>query len=131
MSIETEIKGSPSSVEGAATWLRGSLAPTLTAAADAANSSRRTAEMSWESVAGEEFVDMARQARDKVDDLAGAARKMAGDLDDFAEKLRRSQEQMGDVRTTARGEDLTVAGFVVQHPGDGPARPPDGGHTAG
>ncbi len=124
MSIETEIKGSPSSVEGAATWLRGSLEPKLTAAADAANSSRRTAEMSWDSVAGEEFVDMAKRARDKVDDLASAAKKMAGDLDDFAEKLKRAQEQMGDVRTTARGAGLTVSGFVVEHPGAGPARPP-------
>lgn len=125
MSIETEIKGAPSSVEAIASWLRGSLEPKLTAAADAANSSRRTAEMSWDSVAGEEFVDMARRARDKVDDLASAAKKMAGDLDDFAEKLKRAQEQMGDVRTTARGEGLTVAGYVVQHPGAGPMRPPD------
>lgn len=124
MSIETEIKGSPSGVEGAATWLRSSLEPKLTAAADAANSSRRTAEMSWDSVAGEEFVDMAKRARDKVDDLAGAAKKMADDLDDFAEKLKRSQEQMGDVRTKARGDGLTVSGFVVEDPGAGPARPP-------
>ena len=124
MSIETEIKGSPGSVEGAATWLRSSLEPQLTAAADAANDSRRNAEMSWSSTAGEEFVDMARRARDKVDELAAAAKKMAGDLDDFAEKLRRSQDQMGDVRSTARGKGLTVAGFVVEHPGAGPSRPP-------
>lgn len=124
MSVETEIKGSPGSVEGAATWLRSSLEPRLTAAADAANDSRRNAEMSWSSTAGEEFVDMARRARDKVDELAAAAKKMAGDLDDFAEKLRRSQDQMGDVRSTARGKGLTVAGFVVEHPGDGPSRPP-------
>ena len=125
MSVETQIEGSPSSIEGAATWLRSRLEPKLTAAADAANSARRTAEMSWESVAGEEFVDLARRARDKVDELAGAATTMAGDLDAFAQKLKRSQEQMGDVRTSARGDGLSVIGFVVQHPGDGPARPPD------
>ena len=44
MSIETEIQGSPGSVEGAATWLRSSLEPQLTGSADAANSSRRSAE---------------------------------------------------------------------------------------
>lgn len=124
MSVDTEITGSPTSVEGAAAWLRDSLETELTDAADAANDSRRNAEMSWDSVAGEEFVDMVRRARDKVDDLAGAARTMAGDLDDFAEKLRRSQDQMGDVRSTARGKGLTVSGFVVEDPGAGPVRPP-------
>lgn len=124
MSVETEIVGSPGSIEGAATWLRGSLEPKLTAAADATNASRRNAEMSWRSTAGEEFVDLARRARDKVDELAAAAKKMADDLDDFAVKLRRSQDQMGDVRSTARGSGLTVAGYSVLHPGDGPARPP-------
>ncbi len=124
MSIDTQIVGSPGSVEGAATWLRSSLAPELTVAADAANESRRDAEMSWSSVAGEEFVDTVRRARDTVDDLVGAAKKMADDLDDFAEKLRRSQEQMGDVRSTGRGKGLTVSGFVVENPGAGPARPP-------
>ena len=29
-------------------------------------------------------------------------------FDDVAEKLRRSQDQMGDVRSTARGKGLTV-----------------------
>ncbi len=125
MSVDTEITGSPGGIEGAATWLRGSLEPKLTAAADAANGARRDGETRWSSVAGEEFVDTARRIRDSSDDLAGAAKKMAGDLDDFAGKLRRSQDQMGDVRSTARGAGLTVSGFTVQHPGDGPARPPD------
>lgn len=124
MSVETEITGSPSSVRGAATWLRSSLEPELTDAGDAANSARREAEMGWDSVAGEELAGVVRRIRDSSDDLAGAARKMAEDLDDFAGKLQRSQEQMGDVRTEARGAGLTVVGFVVQHPGDGPARPP-------
>jgi hypothetical protein len=125
VSVETEITGSPGSIEGAATWLRGSLAPKLTAAADAANSSRRGAETGWSSVAGEELAGTARRIRDTSDDLAAATKTMAGDLDDFAEKLRRSQDQMADVRSTARGAGLTVSGFVVQHPGAGPARPPD------
>ncbi|PKH37471.1 hypothetical protein SAMN05192575_101453 [Nocardioides alpinus] len=125
MSIETEIQGSPSSIEGAATWLRGSLEPELTAAADAANGARRDAEMGWSSVAGDEFVGIASRIRNSSDDLAAAAKKMAGDLDDFAGKLKRSQDQMADVRSTARSAGLGVAGFVVQHPGDGPARPPD------
>lgn len=124
MSVDTEIEGSPTSVQRAATWLRTSLAAELTDAADAANGARRDAEMRWESTAGSEFVDVARGIRDSSDDLSTAATTMAGDLDDFAEKLQRAQEQMGDVRTLARDEGLSVTGFVVQHPGAGPARPP-------
>ena len=74
MSVETEITGSPGGIEGAATWLRSSLEPKLTAAADAANGARRDAELGWSSVAGEEFADTAGRIRDKSDDLAGAAK---------------------------------------------------------
>lgn len=126
MSIQTEIQGTPAAIEGAATWLRGDLARELTRAADAANDSRRHAEMSWRSVAGDEFVDVMKRARDRVDELAAAARRMAGDLDEFAAGLRRAQQEMAEVRAAARGAGLTVSGFVVLHPGAGPLRPPSG-----
>lgn len=125
MSVDTEIQGSPGSVEGVADWLRGQLATALEQAADRANDARRDASGSWRSEAGDEFVDVMSRARGKVDDLESAATRMAGDLDKFAAKLRRCQDMMGDVSSTARGDGLTVTGFVVQHPGDGPARPAD------
>lgn len=126
MSVDTEIQGSPAAIEGAAHWLRSSLAAELTDAADRANDARRSADGSWNSEAGDEFVGVMARARGKIDDLEGAVRTMADDLDKFAGKLRRAQEQMGDVRTEARGADLTVNGFVVEDPGAGPVRPPDG-----
>lgn len=126
MSVDTEIQGSPAAIEGAAHWLRSSLAAELTDAADRANDARRSADGSWNSEAGDEFVGVMARARGKIDDLEGAARTMADDLDKFAGKLRRAQEQMADVRTEARGADLTVNGFVVEDPGPGPVRPPDG-----
>lgn len=126
MSVDTEIQGSPAAIEGAAHWLRSSLAAELTDAADRANDARRSADGSWNSEAGDEFVGVMARARGKIDDLEGAVRTMADDLDKFAGKLRRAQEQMGDVRTEARGADLTVNGFVVEDPGVGPVRPPDG-----
>jgi hypothetical protein len=125
MSVDTEIQGSPGAIEGAAHWLRSSLAAELTDAADRANDARRSADGSWNSEAGDEFVGVMARVRGKVDDLEGAARTMADDLDKFAGKLRRAQEQMADVRTEARGSDLTVNGFVVEDPGAGPVRPPD------
>ncbi|MCP3423056.1 hypothetical protein [Nocardioides pinisoli] len=126
MSVDTEIQGSPTAIEGAAHWLRSSLATELADAADRANDARRSADGSWNSEAGDEFVGVMARARGKIDDLEGAVRTMADDLDKFAGKLRRAQEQMGDVRTEARGADLTVNGFVVEDPGAGPVRPPDG-----
>lgn len=125
MSVDTEIQGSPGSIEGAADWLRDRLAVAVGRAADRANDARRSASGSWRSEAGDEFVGVMARARGRIDDLETAVRDMAGDLDTFAGKLRRCQDMMGDVRTTARGAGLTVAGFVVQDPGPGPVRPPD------
>lgn len=125
MSVDTEILGSPGSVEGIADWLRGRLAAALGEAADRANDARRAASGSWRSEAGDEFVEVMSGARGKIDDLESATRTMSEDLDTFASKLRRCQDMMGEVRSSARGHGLTVAGFIVQHPGAGPSRPPD------
>lgn len=125
MSVDTEIQGSPGSVEGVAGWLRGRLASALERAADRANDARRDASGSWRSEAGDDFVEVMSRARGTIDDLESATTKMAGDLDKFAAKLRRCQDMMGDVRSTARGKGLTVTGFVVQDPGAGPSRPAD------
>ena len=125
MSVETQIQGQPGGIEGAADWLRDSLATELGDAADCANDARRDASGSWNSEAGDEFVGVMSRARGKIDDLESAAKQMAADLDTFANKLRRSQEQMADVRSAARQAGLSVSGFVVQDPGEGPDRPPD------
>lgn len=125
MSVDTEVTGQPGQVEGAADWLRQQLAVEVGEAADRLNDARRDAEGSWNSEAGDQFADVMGRARGRTDDLESATRKMADDLDDFAAKLRRSQEQMADVRSAARGAGLTVSGFLVQDPGAGPSRPPD------
>lgn len=124
MSIDTEIQGNPAHVESAANWVKDKLASKVGAAADKLNDSRRNADGSWNSDAGDEFVDMMSRARDKTEDLEKAAKKMAGDLEDFAEKLRRCQDQMEDVRRDARAADLVVSGFLVQDPGSPPVQPP-------
>lgn len=123
MSVTTEITGEPAAIEAAADWLRQSLAPELANAADAANGARRDADASWRSTAGEEFASTMGRARDEVDNLAGAARRMADDLDAFAAKLRSAQEQMADVRSTASAAGLVVSGWIVEPPGTGPAFP--------
>ncbi|WP_328527390.1 hypothetical protein OG984_16570 [Nocardioides sp. NBC_00368] len=124
MSVDTEIQGNPAHVESAANWVKGKLASKVGDAADKLNDSRRNADGSWNSDAGDEFVDMMSRARDKTEDLEKAAKKMAGDLEDFAEKLRRCQDQMEDVRRDARAAHLVVSGFLVQDPGPPPVEPP-------
>ncbi len=126
MSIDTQIEGSPGSVETAATWLRNDLATGLDSSAEVLNGARRSAEASWEGAAGAEMATTMTSARTATDDLEQAARTMATDLEAFATALRRCQTDMADVRRVAAAAGLSVSGFVVQHPGEGPARPPDG-----
>ncbi|MRJ77091.1 hypothetical protein GEV29_11110 [Aeromicrobium sp. SMF47] len=126
MSVDTEIEGSPSSVESVATWLRNSLAPEIADAADGMNDARKSADDSWQGPAGDQFSSCMSGARDKTDSLESATKKMAEDLDDFAEKLRGCQNDMATIRSDATAAGLTVVGFMVQDPGPGPERPPDG-----
>lgn len=125
MSVDTRIEGSPSSVETAATWLRNDLAAGLESSAEVFNGARRSTEASWEGLAGAEMATTMASARGATDDLERAARTMATDLEAFAAALRRCQGDMADVRRVAAAAGLSVTGFVVQHPGEGPARPPD------
>ncbi|TQL70277.1 hypothetical protein FB381_4206 [Nocardioides albertanoniae] len=124
MSVDTEIQGKPAHVESAAQWLKNKLAAKLDDAVDKLNDSRKDADGSWHADAGDEFVDLMSKARDKTEDLHKAAKDMAGDLEDFAEKLRRCQDQMEDVRTEARAASLVVSGFLVEDPGQPPVQPP-------
>lgn len=126
MSVDTEITGQPGSVESAADWLRDRLAAKLDDAADRLNQARRDAASSWDSEAGEQFAASMTQGRSTVDDLETATKAMADDLDDFAAKLRSCQQDMQAIRSEASAAGLTVSGFVIQDPGPGPARPPDG-----
>lgn len=89
MSVDTEIEGSASSIEAAATWLRTTLAEKLEAAADTCHAVRATTQRSWEGVAGDEFADVMATASGATDDLEGAAREMARDLEGFAASLGR------------------------------------------
>ncbi len=125
MSVDTEIQGTPSSIESAAAWLRTSPAAKLEAAADTCHAVRATTQRSWEGVAGDEFAGIMATASGATDVLERATREMARDLEGFASSLRRCQGDMADVRGTATAAGPTVSGFLVQHPGAGPIRPPD------
>ena len=123
MAIDTEIQGSPASIEGAADWLNGTLRTGLTSCADAVARARSSAGSSWQGPAGDEFASRAGGAVRTIDDLAGRARTAATAMGTFAARLRSAQDRMATIRGTAAGKGLTVSGFVIQDPGPGPASP--------
>lgn len=125
MSVDTEIKGSPTEIEAASDFLRKHLAPKLDDTVDDFNNARKDADSSWDSQAGRQFSGLMTRARTKASDLHTATTTMATDLDTFASKLRSCQSEMSTVRKDARTAGLTVAGYVVEEPGAGPPRPPE------
>lgn len=121
--VDTEITGSPASVESAANWLRDSLASELGDAADALNDGRRAVQENWQSPAGWAFEQCMSKGRDVAEDLEGATRSMSDDLADFAHSLRVCQNDMATIRSDAAASGLTVTGFLIEHPGTPPAEP--------
>ena len=125
MSLDTEIKGSPASVESASSWLRGSLAPAVESGADALVSARTSADGDWGGDAGPAFSAQMRSGYTATDRLSTQVTAAAGNLESYAAALRRAQDRMSDIRSTAAGAGLRVTGFVIESPGPGPARPGD------
>lgn len=123
MSLDTEIKGSPGSVESASSWLRGSLAPAVESGADALVSARNDAESDWGGQAGPAFSSQMRFGSTTSDELSTAVKAAARNLDVHAAALRRAQNLMSDIRSTAAGAGLTVSGFTIENPGTGTANP--------
>ena len=123
MPVDTEITGSPASIEGAADWLRGTLAKAVTGGADAMAAARSTAGSDWQGETGSAFAATMGSGVHRVDALASAATGVAGALEAYAARLTRLQHRMADIRGTAQGAGLTVSGYVVEEPGPGPADP--------
>ncbi|QWZ09280.1 hypothetical protein KRR39_05705 [Nocardioides panacis] len=123
MTLDTEIPGSPGSIESAAHWLSGTLAPSVSKASDALNSARGDAQSDWDGEAGSAFASTMRGASAKADDLHGAATDVARSLDSYAGSLRGAQDKMADIRDAASAAGLTVHGKVIENPGPGPTRP--------
>lgn len=123
MSIETEIKGSPSSIMGVADWITGRLAPAIDGAADSMLAASRQAEGEWRGEAADAFGGAMRRGASRVDDGHEAARDVGRVLADYSGELSSLQGRMASIRDDARAVGLTVNGFVITEPGPGPARP--------
>lgn len=125
MSIDTEITGSPSSIRASAWWLGETLAPATRAGADAFADCRTEAGGDWRGETAAEFVAAMGRAVRISDDVLSGTRDVEAIFLDYAGVLEACQSRMQDIRADARRAELTVRGFVVEPPGDGPLRPGD------
>ncbi len=123
MPIETEIKGTPSSLRSAAGWLGGTLQPAVERGADSLVAARRSASSDWRGSTGDAFAGAMTRAVTQIDLVGDGVGEVRSAFADYADSLERCQQRMATIRDHARGAGLTVAGFVVQEPGAGPTRP--------
>jgi hypothetical protein len=123
VSLDTEITGEPASIRSASTWLRDTLAPALDGSIDALNDARKTAASDWQGATGSAFAGAMSRGVSEVDPIHAGVQRVAGCFDDFAGSLQSCQGRMESIRGAARAAGLTVAGFVIQDPGAGPAHP--------
>lgn len=123
MALDTEIRGEPGAVERAASWLRGTLKPAVDRCGDVLARSSSRAGSSWRSPAGDGFGATAREAVGKADGLTADIGSAANALDGFAAAIRAAQSDMADIRARASDAGLTVHGFDIEQPGEGPDRP--------
>lgn len=129
MSIDTEIPGSPDSIEATAEWLAGSLGAALGAGVGLVASARTAASGDWAGAAAGGFVARMGVAVEKIDLVQEGAESVARELAAYAGSLRRLQERMSDIRAAGAAAGLVISGFVIEPPGAGPnhpGRPPAG-----
>lgn len=123
MSLDTEIKGDPASVEAAGTWLTSTLAPKVDSSVDALTKARTTAEADWDGTAGAAFAATMRTSATRTSTLHTEITGTGHAISTFGAQLRTAQHDMADVRSTASSAGLTVTGFTIVDPGPGPAKP--------
>lgn len=123
MAIETEIKGSPDSIQGAATWVQDTLAKSVDSGAQSMADARRAANGEWRGETGTAFCDAMARGVEGADSVHDMVKGLGTTLADYASSLRGCQNRMAAIRGDARSAGLTVNGYVIESPGSGPAHP--------
>jgi hypothetical protein len=123
MSIDTELTGSPGSIDAAARWLEGSLAAAVGEGGERVVAARRAASAGWQGASATGFVSRMGVAVAKIDLVHDGASSAARELASYAATLRRLQARMAEIRAGARAAGLGVSGYVVEPPGPAPSHP--------
>ncbi len=114
--IQTEIQGSTTSIDAAATWLRDSLKVQVDQASEDVLSAKRTAELHWEGLSGAAYVEHTRAVIRVSDAHVDRISTAADELDAYSVRLKQAKDRMGTLRNEAQGGGLGVAGTVIYTP---------------
>ncbi len=122
--IETEVKGSTTSLDSAATWLRDSLRTQVDNASSDVVAAKRTAERHWEGRSGTAYVGYAKDIIRVSDAHVDRIETAAGKIEAYSARLKQAQDRMKALRDEARGGGLSVVGTVISTPPDAVAPTP-------
>lgn len=123
MSIDTELKGSPDSIDSAARWLDRTLGAAVGGGGELVATARSVASSDWDGAAATGFVSRMGVAVEKFDLVHDSVSSAARELAAYADTLRRLQARMAEIRASARAAGLTVSAYVVEPPGAPPTHP--------
>jgi hypothetical protein len=118
--LDTEITGEVGNVRAVAQWLRGDLVGGFDDLGSQVATQRTAAAGDWQGEASTAFSGRAQTLVEASDDGAATTGAVATLVDDLAEDMRGAKDSMADVRSTARAGGLSVDGFLVRNPGQGP-----------
>lgn len=116
--LETRIDGTPGSIRAVGRWLKDSFGAQADEMATAVFRARSDAAGAWEGPASTAFGERAKVLADAADAARESALVAEREVERLASALRRALDDMQEVRDTAAGAGLTVAGTVVRDPGE-------------
>jgi len=118
---ETEIEGSPSSIENVATYLRSTLSGASSTWSGDVDSGRTKATGAWSGAAADAFAGRVDTASKSIVADGDEASSVASQVSKLASALTTAQQKMADARATAYGGGLTVSGTQIHGPGNAPS----------
>ena len=114
--LDTEIEGEPANIREVSRWVGTDLGGGLDTMATEVGNLRRNVAGDWQGEAAEGFAGRAQTLVRKVDEGVTISHSVATVLDTLDNELRKAQQDMAQVRSTARDGDLTVTGSVIAKP---------------
>lgn len=122
MPLNTELKGSSSSIREAADWL-DKHAKKVSATGDDVTSARGSSEGAWHGDAGDGFRTVMTKAGGKIDGVAGDMHGGRDSLRTYADDFDTVKSRMDQARSVAHKAGLTVTANTIHEPGSAPAKP--------
>lgn len=115
--LETRIEGSPGGIRASGRWLVDTFAARSDELATSTLRARADAVSTWSGEAGTAFGERAKALARSGDDAHDAGVGVEREVETLAVALNTAQNDMAQVRETARGAGLSVSGTVVRDPG--------------